>query len=84
MGATYALQEQGTTVGKDVLVAGHDNLQFGAYMNPTLTTVAQPKQEMGTESVRSLLGLIKNKKKRIHKILKPELIIRQSTFPTGK
>ena len=83
MGAIYALQEKGLVVGKDVLVAGHDNLHFGAFMNPTLTTVAQPKQEMGTECVKSLLSLIRSresKSKRIQKILKPELIVRQSTM----
>ena len=83
MGAIYALQEKGLVVGKDVLVAGHDNLHFGAFMNPTLTTVAQPKQEMGTECVKSLLSLIRSKKSKancIQKILKSKLIIRQSTM----
>jgi LacI family transcriptional regulator len=82
MGAIHALQQRGLVVGKDVLVAGHDNLHFGAFMNPTLTTVAQPKQEMGTECVKSLLSLIHSKEpktKKIRKILKPELIIRQSS-----
>jgi len=83
MGAIFALQERGFVVGQDVLVAGHDNLQFGAYMNPTLTTVAQPKQQMGTQCVKSLLNLINkkgSKQNKIHIILKPELIIRQSTM----
>jgi len=81
MGAIYALQQRGYVVGKDVLVAGHDNLEFGAYMNPTLTTVTQPKQEIGVECVRSLLSLIKNKgsRKMIQKVLRSELIVRQST-----
>ncbi len=83
MGVIFALQESGLVVGKDVLVAGHDDLQFGAYMNPTLTTVAQPKQEMGIECVKSLLDLIKTKNdwsgKKIQKVLKPELVVRRST-----
>ncbi|MGE4285624.1 MAG: LacI family DNA-binding transcriptional regulator [Phycisphaerae bacterium] len=79
MGAIYALQERGIVVGRDILIAGHDNLQFGAYMNPTLTTVTQPKQEMGTECVKSLLTLLKNRGERIQKVLTPELIIRRST-----
>ena len=82
MGAIYALQEKGYTVGKDVLVAGHDDLQFGAFMNPTLTTVTQPKQEMGAECVKTILSLIEDEgghEKNIHKKLKPELIVRQST-----
>lgn len=83
MGAICVLQERGFVVGRNVLVAGHDNLHFSAFMNPSLTTVAQPKQEMGAESVKSLLSLIRSREsrtKRIQKILKPELIIRQSTM----
>jgi LacI family transcriptional regulator len=83
MGVIYALQERGLVVGRDVLVAGHDNLHFGAFMNPTLTTVAQPKQEIGAECVKSLLSLIRAKKSKpvkIQKVLKPRLIIRQSTL----
>ncbi|OQA03911.1 MAG: Ribose operon repressor [Planctomycetes bacterium ADurb.Bin401] len=83
MGAIFALQERGIRVGRDIIVAGHDDLEFGAYMSPTLTTVAQPKQEMGAECVRSLLDLMQNnksQKKYVQKVLRPELIIRQSTM----
>ena len=82
MGAIYALRQKGYNVGKDVLVAGHDDLEFGAYMNPTLTTVTQPKQQMGYECVQAIISLIKNKQSDYQKIrekLKPELIIREST-----
>jgi DNA-binding LacI/PurR family transcriptional regulator len=43
--------------------------------------VTQPKQEIGVECVRSLLSLIKNKgsRKMIQKVLRSELIVRQST-----
>lgn len=57
IGAMRALSERGLVVGKDVLVAGHDNLSYTAYLNPPLTTVEQPKKAMGEGAVTSLLQL---------------------------
>ena len=80
MGAIHAIQQRGFTIGKDTIVAGHDDLEFGAYMNPTLTTVAQPKLQMGVECVKILLELVNNKpQEKIQKTLQPKLIIREST-----
>ena len=84
MGVIFALQQQGIKVGTDVLVAGHDDLEFGEYMNPTLTTVAQPKMDIGSECVRTLFDLLNASQlpeQRVQKVLPPELIIRQSTTP---
>ena len=39
--AIRALKEAGIVVGKDVLVTGHDNLRFSAFLSPALTTVRQ-------------------------------------------
>ena len=80
MGVIYLLQQMGVAVGKDILVAGHDDLEFGAYMNPTLTTVTQPKEQMGSECVNAILSFVDDPaSKPVRKKLKPELIIRQST-----
>ncbi len=84
MGVIFALQQKGIKVGSDVLVAGHDDLEFGEYMNPTLTTVAQPRKDLGTECIRTLFTLLNTSQvpeSRIQKVLPPELIIRKSTTP---
>ena len=84
MGVIFALQKKGIEAGTDVLVAGHDDLEFGKYMNPTLTTVAQPKTDIGAECVRTLFDLLNKpqpREQRVQKVLPPELIIRQSTSP---
>lgn len=43
LGAMRALKESGITPGQDVLVTGHDNLRFSAFLSPALTTVRQRK-----------------------------------------
>lgn len=79
IGAVKALTEKGLVVGRDVLVAGHDDLSMSQYLNPTLTTVSQPKNMIGQESVKAVLALLGSKTKKIKKALMPKLIIRDST-----
>ena len=43
-------------VPEDLSVVGIDDIQFAAYTNPGLTTVAQPKQELGALAVDALLN----------------------------
>jgi LacI family repressor for deo operon, udp, cdd, tsx, nupC, and nupG len=40
---------------------GFDDIAFARYTVPPLTTVAQPVREMGQETVRLLIGIIKGK-----------------------
>ena len=43
LGAMRALKEAGIAPGKEILVAGHDNLRFSAFLSPALSTVRQRK-----------------------------------------
>ena len=82
LGAMRALAKAGLVVGEDVLIAGHDDLDFSAYSTPSLTSVTQPKAKIGQKAIESVLALVKAKNKTIRKIhtkLKPELIIRESS-----
>ncbi len=81
LGAMHALREKGLKPGQDVLVAGHDDLSFCGFVNPTLTSVTQPKSCIGQESVRAVMQLLEKPSKRIRKVLQPELIVRESTSP---
>jgi DNA-binding LacI/PurR family transcriptional regulator len=79
VGAMRALTERGLVIGQDVLVAGHDDLSLCKFMNPTLTSVAQPKELIGTESVRAVLMLLESNAAKIKKVLEPQLVVRDST-----
>lgn len=82
LGCMYALQQQGFAVPTDISVIGFDNIPFAKYFVPSLTTVAQPTEEIGTLCAALLLDLIDGKQLiRMRHILPHELLIRESTRP---
>jgi DNA-binding LacI/PurR family transcriptional regulator len=83
IGAIRAFLDAGLRVPEDVSVVGFDDIQNAAYHNPRLTTVRQPLREMGRIAARVLLERINNTEQAADSfvIVKPELIVRDSTGP---
>jgi DNA-binding LacI/PurR family transcriptional regulator len=81
VGAMSAIQAVGLAVGPDIGVSGFDASPYTEYLNPPLTTVAQPTWEVGQIMVEMLMtGLMENKLPAfIGTLLPPTLIIRQSS-----
>lgn len=48
------LEEAGVRVPDDVIVTGFDGILAGRLMEPQLTTVRQPMEDMGREAARML------------------------------
>lgn len=87
MGVIQALQAVGKKIPEDIAVAGYSNEPFADYINPKLTTVDQFSEEMGRSAARLLLEQINSNSEELvpHKIiLKPKLIIRESTVKREK
>jgi DNA-binding LacI/PurR family transcriptional regulator len=79
-GALRAVRSRGLCVPADISLVGFDDLYLASYIDPPLTTVHQPKHEMGREAAATLLELLAGGKPA--SIVKPcELIVRQSTAP---
>ncbi|MBN2795526.1 MAG: LacI family DNA-binding transcriptional regulator [Clostridia bacterium] len=82
IGAIVALKEHGYKVPEDVAVVGFDNIELSGYTSPSLTTVSQQKDLIGTEAAKHLIALI-NKEAQIErdviKRVPVEFIIREST-----
>ena len=57
-GTIKALQEHGRRVPEDVSVIAIDGLEISSYTIPTLSTMAQPAEEMGRESVKLLMEVM--------------------------
>jgi len=55
-GAIKLLEEAGIRVPDDVIVTGFDGILAGRLMEPQLTTVRQPMEDMGREAARMLLS----------------------------
>lgn len=80
LGCMYALRKNGFSIPEDISVMGFDGIQVAKYMSPSLTTVAQPTQEIGTSCATILLDMIEGKAPSSLKTTLPyQLIVRQST-----
>ena len=79
IGAYQALYQNGLEVGKDIAIIGYDDIEIAQYMTPPLTTIHQPKKELGQLAVEMLLNRFLNPSQSPQTIkLKPKLIKRQS------
>jgi len=80
LGALRAAAETNYSVPRDLAVVGYDNLELARFTNPPLTTIAQPKKEIGAQAVNLLVDRISQKSRPPNRlVLAPELIIRRST-----
>ena len=61
LGVLRAAAETGRSIPGDLSVIGFDNLEFTALVHPALTTIHQPKYEMGRAAVEILLRQIRAK-----------------------
>jgi LacI family transcriptional regulator len=83
-GAIRALAKAGVRVPEQCSVVGFDDVSPAAIYSPSLTTVRQPMEVMGTAAATIVLeainaGLEKKPVHTIHRRIVPELIVREST-----
>ncbi|SFK96544.1 transcriptional regulator, LacI family [Lachnospiraceae bacterium KH1T2] len=79
IGACRALHDEGLRIPEDISVAGFDGVDAGIYSYPSITTIAQPGEDMAKETAKILFDIIKGKGKHKHKIFDAELVEREST-----
>ncbi len=85
LGAISAAQEHGLTVGRDVAIAGFDDIPLAEHSHPPLTTVRQPIYHIGTMICSMLIRLIRGEElTERHILLEPTLVIRQSSGVNGQ
>ncbi len=79
IGAMRALRESKIRCPEEVAVVGYDGIERGKHVEPPLTTIRQPLEEMGQEMVHIMVGLIEGKLRGpVQKEFSPELVIRRS------
>jgi len=80
IGAISALEEAGLHVPADVSVVGYDNTSLAALRHVSLTTVDQPRIEMGRLAANALLQRVRGTRTTpVRHLLPPTLIIRSTT-----
>ncbi len=82
VGALEVLDAEGLDVPSDISVVGYDNIALAAGRRLELTTVDQPRHDMGRMAAGLILEKIeKDRAIASHVVLPPKLIIRASTGP---
>jgi LacI family repressor for deo operon, udp, cdd, tsx, nupC, and nupG len=82
LGAIRAVRRSGKSVPGDVSVVGFDDSVFMNCVDPPLTTVRQPIEQMGQAAVTLLVGQIAGQSTPAEELMfEPELVVRGSTGP---
>jgi LacI family transcriptional regulator len=76
--AIGTLQKAGARVPQDVSVIGYDGTDFGAYMQPRLTTVCIPTSEVARHATRHLINRCYGKSLAVVRKFAPSLVWRDS------
>ena len=79
VGAYQARYQAGLRIPEDVAVVGYDDIELARYMTPPLTTVHQPKDELGELAIDVLIHRMAQPGQAQQRVqLTPELVIRGS------
>jgi DNA-binding LacI/PurR family transcriptional regulator len=80
IGAMRAIRDCGLRVPSDLSLVGFDDLFLSSFTDPPLTTIRQPKREMGFLAGEILLQLLGGEKPE-SRVTTGELVVRESTAP---
>jgi DNA-binding LacI/PurR family transcriptional regulator len=81
LGALRALHSHGIKIPEELSVVGFDDLAIASYTSPLLTTVSQPKQQMGRMAMEIMIKLLSRIDSKTNIKVEGELIVRESTAP---
>lgn len=83
IGALHEIKAMGLSVPSDISLVGFDDVRYAGIIDPPLTTIAQPKEEIGKRAMYKLISEIDGKApasgKNIHEVIPHKLIVRRST-----
>ncbi|MCA1178365.1 MULTISPECIES: ribose operon transcriptional repressor RbsR [unclassified Pantoea] len=79
VGVYHALFQAGLRVPQDIAVMGYDNIELARYLTPPLTTIHQPKDELGELAIDTLIHRMRDPDASQQTlVLTPELVERGS------
>jgi DNA-binding LacI/PurR family transcriptional regulator len=84
LGALRAIHSSGLKSPDDISIIGFDDISFASYTRPLLTTIRQPKQQMGRLAMETVLKLFSGENSRTSIKVNGELVVRESTAPPKK
>jgi LacI family transcriptional regulator, galactose operon repressor len=79
LGVLRALRDLGLRCPEDVAVASFDGITSAAFSTPALTTMAQPFDQLGRESLGVLLGRIDQPDQAVSRTVLPVTLVRRGS-----
>jgi DNA-binding LacI/PurR family transcriptional regulator len=84
LGLMRAAIQAGRTVGRDLSVAGFDDIFVAQLLSPALTTIRQPIAELGRRAAGLAIGAIEGRDSQPRReVLPVQLVVRGSTVPAA-
>jgi LacI family transcriptional regulator len=81
LGIVRGLKRSGYRVPEDVSVMGMDGLDIAEMLDPPLTTIRQPIEELADRAVSLILDGLPKDPPNLNIVLPPSLVVRESTRP---
>lgn len=82
MGAMHEIRRAGLRIPEDISVVGFDDIRYAEILDPPLTTIAQPTEEIGEHTMRRLCRAIEGGDIGAEPEIVPHrLVVRESTGP---
>jgi LacI family transcriptional regulator len=83
LGLMRGLIKRGVSIPREMAMVGYDDVEFASLLSTPLTSIRQPKYELGRAAAELLLDEACNPTTHKHKhiVYQPELIVRESSCP---
>ncbi|MDR3472753.1 MAG: LacI family DNA-binding transcriptional regulator [Devosia sp.] len=87
IGFLSVLRSAGIQCPKDISLVGFDDITVARCIDPPLTTMRQPREEVGRLATKLLLDVLESQtqpRTPVHLVLKSELVVRESAAPCDR